>query len=103
MKLKLLTHFYTSSSNTVTSLCIVGNGKVGERQVREGVGVVGALGVVAVWHEAPGGRHGRREDGVEGRGGGEDGGDAGQQVDELLVPEKRTGGCMTVFFVNTFW
>ena len=56
--------------------------------MREGVGVVGALGVIAVWHEAPGGRHRRREDCVECRGSGEHGGDAGKQVDKLLVPEK---------------
>ena len=54
--------------------------------MRECVGVVGALGVVAVRHEAPGGGHGRREDGVQSRGGGKHGGDAREQVDELLIP-----------------
>ena len=58
--------------------------------MREGVGVVGALGVIAVWHEAPCGGHGRREDRVKRRRGGEHGGDAGQQVNTLLVPAEAT-------------
>ena len=78
---------YFSPALSRTSLCIVGDGEIGERQMRECVGVTGALGVVAVRHEAPGGGHGRREDGVQSRRGGKHCGDAGEQVDELLVPK----------------
>ena len=78
--------FHFSPVLSRTSLRIVGDGKIGERQMRECVGVVGALGVVAVRHEAPGGGHGRREDGVQSRRSGKHGGDAREQVDELLIP-----------------